>query len=563
MKNFKIYILILTVCLISKVSLYADEKRIPVCTNSGNVYLPSSEKSIMFGKENGTFVCWLEESNNGCLKVQKIDEFGNLLWAANGVSVDTELGSGFTSDSDYPLLFSDNEGGVVCIFRKISTDREDIYMSRIFRTGEVLFTPVCLSASYGGYNYSPVAAVLSNNDVAIAWENFSEGDFNIHAQLINTKGSKLWNRGNELKVCDENNDQRKPAVAVSANNVILLTWLDSRHNQEYRFDLYGKMLDPEGRSLVDIKNGSLIFKNINQVNSRKPVFYNHRMVSSDKNSFIMALEHSNDLLFSNIIVLKVNERLEKEWSIDLQNGSPQSNPLITGDGSYGAGIIWNESKENYNDIFGIIADKDGNVIWGDKKGKKIGIDGMKEPSERMLTSEKNTNGFCIYQNKLFLNWVNTGANKLFLNEINLADESGQCNTALELQDEISEGEYTSITAQRNSIVAVYKQSNSIFATVRNLSEKGFLQAVQKPALDNFPNPFNPSTKINFSIPSEGFVRLSVFDLTGRLIETLMNEYKNAGEHSVVFDGSNLSSGVYFYRLEVNGAALTKRMTMLK
>src|SRR4030095_426344 len=61
---------------------------------------------------------------------------------------------------------------------------------------------------------------------------------------------------------------------------------------------------------------------------------------------------------------------------------------------------------------------------------------------------------------------------------------------------------------------------------------------------NYPNPFNPVTNISYSIPKSGKVKLSVFDMLGREVAVLANDYKSAGSYSVEFDASNLSSGVY-------------------
>jgi len=80
---------------------------------------------------------------------------------------------------------------------------------------------------------------------------------------------------------------------------------------------------------------------------------------------------------------------------------------------------------------------------------------------------------------------------------------------------------------------------------------------------NFPNPFNPATIINYKINQRGFVTLKVFDIAGRELSTLINELRNAGAHSITFNGSYLSSGVYFYKLESNGFIETKRMMLVK
>ena len=82
-------------------------------------------------------------------------------------------------------------------------------------------------------------------------------------------------------------------------------------------------------------------------------------------------------------------------------------------------------------------------------------------------------------------------------------------------------------------------------------------------LQNFPNPFNPNTKINYSIWQQSFVTLKVYDLLGREVATLVNEEKPAGEYEVDFIGSNLSSGVYFYQLQAGNFIETKKMILLQ
>ena len=82
---------------------------------------------------------------------------------------------------------------------------------------------------------------------------------------------------------------------------------------------------------------------------------------------------------------------------------------------------------------------------------------------------------------------------------------------------------------------------------------------------NYPNPFNPNTTIEFNLPVGSDVSLSVFDITGKEVVTLLNEFKEAGQHQINFETSkfNLSSGVYFYRLDANGLTKTKPMILLK
>lgn len=80
---------------------------------------------------------------------------------------------------------------------------------------------------------------------------------------------------------------------------------------------------------------------------------------------------------------------------------------------------------------------------------------------------------------------------------------------------------------------------------------------------NFPNPFNPSTKIQYSIAEPGFVSVKVFDILGRQIANLVNKQQSAGSYTVDFDAQNLSAGVYLYKIESGSFSATKKMILVK
>ena len=107
-----------------------------------------------------------------------------------------------------------------------------------------------------------------------------------------------------------------------------------------------------------------------------------------------------------------------------------------------------------------------------------------------------------------------------------------------------------ITDLFNSFVTDVKQISNIIPSDFELSQ-------------NYPNPFNPSTKIEFSIPKAGNYSLSVYNLLGQEVASLIDGQLNSGVHRATFDASNLSSGIYIYRLTGNNVNMMKKMILLK
>ncbi|MGA8265322.1 MAG: T9SS type A sorting domain-containing protein, partial [Ignavibacteriaceae bacterium] len=80
---------------------------------------------------------------------------------------------------------------------------------------------------------------------------------------------------------------------------------------------------------------------------------------------------------------------------------------------------------------------------------------------------------------------------------------------------------------------------------------------------NYPNPFNPSTIIKYQIPNAGRVTIKIYDLLGREIKTLVDEYQQSGAYETSFNASNLASGIYFYQIKANNFIATKKMLLIK
>lgn len=107
-------------------------------------------------------------------------------------------------------------------------------------------------------------------------------------------------------------------------------------------------------------------------------------------------------------------------------------------------------------------------------------------------------------------------------------------------------------------LALFKQDSTAAVTTKEIVSPVSFHLAQ-----NFPNPFNPTTTIRFSTPNVGYVKLTIFNLYGEEVRTLVNGEVSAGYHNVMFDGSNLASGIYFCRLEAGELVTTQKMVLTK
>lgn len=111
--------------------------------------------------------------------------------------------------------------------------------------------------------------------------------------------------------------------------------------------------------------------------------------------------------------------------------------------------------------------------------------------------------------------------------------------------------------------------NYCFGSLQLVADRGEYNPRFSNKLGNsYPNPMNPSSRIDFSIKSASRVTLRVFDVSGRLVNTLVDKKMDAGNHFVVWDGTNstgqkVASGIYFYQIDANGFKAAKKITVLK
>ncbi|MGK7370935.1 MAG: T9SS type A sorting domain-containing protein, partial [Candidatus Halalkalibacterium sp. M3_1C_030] len=120
------------------------------------------------------------------------------------------------------------------------------------------------------------------------------------------------------------------------------------------------------------------------------------------------------------------------------------------------------------------------------------------------------------------------------------------------------------------VVLTNNRDRQYMNTALLVSEDGRVEENTDPDLpaqvrlrQNYPNPFNPATVINYSLPKDGEASMIIYDMLGREVVTLLTGPQKAGTYDLRFDGSNLSSGIYIYRLKAEGKVLTRMLTLIK
>lgn len=187
--------------------------------------------------------------------------------------------------------------------------------------------------------------------------------------------------------------------------------------------------------------------------------------------------------------------------------------------------------------------------------------------ETVVNSERTQGGtWQIHQNRMNDSTVNVVI--INANTVDLPSGNGAIAEFSILEKGVTVDK-SRITLSR--VVAADPQAQKIPVSILNLEWSSTLAQVDEKTFQleqNYPNPFNPSTTIRYKLEQPGQVRLSIFDITGREVMRVMDQYQVGGSYSVTWNGRDeagqqLASGVYFARLNVNGAFSTMRMMLAK
>ncbi|MBA7484584.1 hypothetical protein ES707_20113 [subsurface metagenome] len=351
MKKISLAILFVLFYLVSAGYVYAGVRWTvdgeAVC-NEGN---DQRNPAITGDGTGGAIVTWHDNRNgNYDIYAQRIDESGNLKWVINGASVCTQ-GS---SDQYSPAISGDGTGGAIITWEDFRNGNHDIYAQRIDENGNVKWVingaAVC---TQGNGQWFPTITGDGTGGAIIAWQDDRNVNYDIYAQRIDEDGNLLW--GADAAICTQGNYQYNPAITGDGTGGAIITWMDFRNGNH---DIYAQRIDENGNLKWVINGASVCTPGNNQwcpeiigdgTGGAIITWYDYRNGNTD--IFAQRIDESGNLL----------------WGADAAvctGGDDQYNPAITGDGTGGAIITWHDFRWDVNgDICAQRIDENGNVKW--------------------------------------------------------------------------------------------------------------------------------------------------------------------------------------------------------
>jgi len=300
----------------------------------------------------------------------------------------------------------------------------------------------------------------------------------------------------------------------------------------------------------------------------------------EKSSIFASIDHS---IYSSVTVGDIDNDQVPELIVGDLSGnlyvhrkSGTSYPVITNllsEFNFGSWSVPRLIDFDYdNDFDLIVANEDGNLAYLENSGNADSVSWQIIPEFfGTLNGEMNCVPYPIDFDKdgdfdLFLgniwselNYYRNENNSFILDNSVVNGITTSQNTTPALADLDNDGDFDLIVGNYGGTFDYYKNTSTVDIKLNSNSIPTDFELLQ-----NYPNPFNPSTIISYNIPTANYVKIIVYNSLGQIINTLVSEYKQAGSYNLTFDASNLTSGVYYYRIETsNNFSDVKKMLLVR
>jgi len=477
------------------------ENGIRLCTRESN----QSHATLISDGVGGAFISWHDQRASGVdIYAQRISASGELLWQMEGVAI-----CNASERQEYPNIIGDGTGGAIIAWvDERSGSNVDIYAQRINSAGEVQWTADGVTiCDAPGNQWTPVTVSDDDGGAIIAWYDQRSSDFDIFAQHIDASGNEKWET-NGIAICNISGDQKVPSIINCNMEGAIIVWEDNRNGN---YDIYAQSINESGIEQWE-NNGICICGEIG--NQTRPV-----ITSDNKGNAIIAWQDGRNGE-GDIYAQRTNTSGTIQWptngiaicsaegSQTWSSGYRYINPIVN-DCQGGAIITWSDNRDGfYYDIYAQYVDSLGMIRWT-TNGVAVST-ALGHQTHPIITSDDGGNAIIVWED----------------------NRSGN-NIDIYAQRVEAEGQLSPIR-------------------LKNTTEIPLNYTLEQ----NYPNPFNSKTTIRYQVAQLSHVKIKIYNVSGKEIKTIVNEYKQAGYFILQWDGRDeldkmVSSGIYFCKMEIS------------
>lgn len=469
---------------------------VPICTAQNDRTLGDA---IADGA-GGVFIAWNDARNTTTgadIYVQRVNANGQPLWTANGVAVCTA--TRFQGD---PKLTSDGAGGVIVAWydERSATSWTAIYAQGVDSNGATRWTTNGVSvATATGNQMRPVLTPDGSGGAIIAWEEGRAATFlDIVVQRLSANGAQQWGTSG-VSLTSLPTDEERPQIICDGAGGAIIAWLDTRN--VVANDIYAQRVNSQGNAQWITQGTPICISAATKADQR---------TASDGAGGAYLVWTNNDAGMRDIYAGRIDSAGVTYWQTF---GIPvcadpgwQEKPGIIPDGAGGAIVVWEDARSGLTDLYAQRFNALGQMLWTPN-----GVAISTAPSAQYVPQI-----------------ASDGARGAIIAWEDLRNGSHYDNYAQQINANGQLGVVTGVPYGR-------EVPNEFHLT------------------QNYPNPFNPNTRIEYALPQAGYVTLSVYNVLGQHVATLVDEQRFAGRYSVEWNGTSangrtLGSGVYLYTM---------------
>jgi len=382
----------------------------------------------------------------------------------------------------------------------------------------------------------------SGNDVHVVWYDDRDGNDEIYYRQ-STDGGSSWEA--DTRLTDNSAYSYIPTVSVS-DQIVHLVWVDTRDGND---EIYYKRSTDGGSSWEADTRLS---------NNFAASYY----PSISASGLVVLVVWEDNREGNNEIYCKSSADGGINWGAETRltsNSAASNNPSVAVSSSF-MHVVWQDNRDANREIY-YKCSTDGGVSWGTDIQLTNNFADSRYPSVSLSDScvhvvwHDNRDGNDeIYYKRSTDGGLNWGPETRLTN-----DSASSFDLSISASGQVVNVVWTDTRDGNDEIY--YKQDPTGSPTGMKILDD--MVATEYSLFQNFPNPFNPSTTIRFELPKESFVSLKVYNILGEEAATLLSDKRAVGRYEVSFDGSGLTSGVYFFRLQAGEYTKINKALLLK